>query len=114
MGVIMKLLKKAGMWLSVLGILLMQMSSAQAAMVSNSEILNQIDQIQIVHQLERQDVQNQLTDMGVDPDDALARVNRMTDQELAQLNGHLSDLPAGAGIGTVELLLIIILVIIIF
>ena len=49
MGVIMKLLKKAGMWLSVLGILLMQMSSAQAAMVSNSEILNQTDQIQIVH-----------------------------------------------------------------
>lgn len=110
----MKALKNAGICLSLLGILFIQIGSAQAAIVSNSEILNKFDQTQIVEQLERQDVQKQLTDMGVDPTAALARVNRMTEQELAQLNGQLSNLPAGAGISTVELLLIIILVIIIF
>jgi len=110
----MRALKKAGIFLSLLGIMLIQLGSAQAAMVSNSEILNKLDQTQIVDQFERQDVQKQLTDMGVDPVSALARVNRMTEQEVAELNGQLSHLPAGAGVSTVELLLIIILVILIF
>lgn len=110
----MKALKNAGICLSLLGILFIQIGSAQAEIVSNSEILNKFDQTQIVEQLERQDVQKQLTDMGIDPTAALARVNRMTEQELAQLNGQLNNLPAGAGVSTVELLLIIILIIIIF
>lgn len=109
----MKALKKAGIWLSILGILFIQMGSAQAAMVSTSEIVKQLDRTQIVSVLEREDVQQQLTGMGVDPVAALARVDQMTDQEIAQLNGHLSELTAGAGVSTVELLLIIILVIII-
>lgn len=105
--------KKAGIWLSILGFLFMQMGSAQAAMVGTSEIVRQLDRTQIVGVLERTDVQQQLTAMGVDPVAALARVNQMTDQELAQLNGHLSELNAGAGVSTVQLLLIIILVILI-
>jgi hypothetical protein len=109
----MKLLKKAGIWLSFLVILFIQMGSAQAAMVSTSETLKQLDRTQIVSVLERADVQQQLTAMCVDPVAALARVDQMTDQELAQLNGHLSELNAGAGVSTVQLLLIIILVILI-
>jgi hypothetical protein len=109
----MKLLKKAGIWLSFLVILFIQMGSAQAAMVRTSETLKQLDRTQIVSVLERADVQQQLTAMGVDPVAALARVDQMTDQELAQLNGHLSELNAGAGVSTVQLLLIIILVILI-
>lgn len=109
----MKALKKAGIWLSILGLLFIQMGSAQAAMVSTSEIVKQLDRTQIVSVLEREDVQQQLTGMGVDPVAALARVDQMTDQEITQLNGNLSELTAGAGVSTVELLLIIILVIII-
>jgi hypothetical protein len=81
--------------------------------VRTSETLKQLDRTQIVSVLERADVQQQLTAMGVDPVAALARVDQMTDQELAQLNGHLSELNAGAGVSTVQLLLIIILVILI-
>ncbi len=110
----MKVLKKVGLWLSIMGILLMAMGSAQAAMVSNSEIVQQLDRTQIVNMLEREDIQKQLTEMGVDPVAALARVDQMTGQELAQLNGHINELKAGAGVSTVELLLIIILVILIF
>jgi hypothetical protein len=109
----MKALKKAGIWLSIMGVLFMQMGSAQAAMVSNSEIVKHLDRTQVVSMLERKDVQKQLTKMGVDPAAALARVDQMTDQEIAQLNGHLSELNAGAGVSTVQLLLIIILVILI-
>jgi hypothetical protein len=109
----MKILKNAGIGLSILAILFMQMGSAQAAMVSTSETLKQLDRTQVVSMLEREDVQKQLTGMGVDPVAALARADRMTDHEIAQLNGHLSELTVGAGVSTVELLLIIILVIII-
>jgi hypothetical protein len=112
-GVRMKVLKKTGIWLVMLGILFMQMASAQAAMVSTSETLKQLDRAQMMSMLEREDVRQQLTGMGVDPAAALARVDQMTDQEIAQLNGHLGELAAGAGVSTVELLLIIILVILI-
>jgi hypothetical protein len=73
----------------------------------------QQDRTQIVSMLERDDVYQQLTAMGVDPVNALARVDHMTDQEITQINGHMSELTAGAGVSTVELLLIIILVVLI-
>ena len=109
----MKVGKKAGLWLGMLVFLFMQMASAQAAMVSTSETLKQLDRTTVVSMLERVELQQQLTGMGVDPVAALARVDQMTDQEIAQLNGHLSELTAGAGVSTIELLLIIILVILI-
>ncbi len=113
-GVMMKVLKKAGLWLGIIGVLLMGMGSAQAAMVSTPEIVNQVDRTQIVSMLERADVQNQLTEMGVDPVDALARVDQMTSQELAQLDGYIDELNVGAGFSTVEILLIVLLAVIIF
>ena len=109
----MSVLKKVSIGLGILTILLIQMGSAQAAMVSNSEIVTQLDRTRVVNMLEREDVQQQLTTMGVDPVAALTRVDHMTGQEIAQLNGRLSKLDAGAGVSTIELLLIIILVIII-
>lgn len=106
-------LKEVIIGFGIIVILLLQMGSAQAAMVSNSEIVSQLDRTQVVGMLERENVQQQLTAMGVDPVAALARVDHMTGQEIAQLNGRLSKLDAGAGVGTIELLLIILLVIII-
>lgn len=107
----MLLLKKSGIWLTILGIVFMQMSSAQAAMVATSDVLLQADRIQLVKILEREDVRQQLIALGVDAESSLTRVNQMTDEELAQLNGHLSELPVGAGLSTVDLLIIVILVI---
>lgn len=108
----MFLTKKSILWLSFLGTLLMSMASAQAAMVSTSEILLQSERTQLVNMLERKDVQQQLIELGVDPESSLKRVEQMTGEELAQLNGQISVLPAGAGIRTVDLLLIIILIVV--
>jgi len=107
----MLLLKKSGIWLTMLGIVFMQMTSAQAAMVATSEVLLHSDRMQLVKMLEREDVQQQLIELGVDAETSITRVNQMTDEELVQLNGHLSELPVGAGLSTVDLLIIIILVI---
>ncbi len=106
----MFLMKKSVLWLSFLGIFLMSIASAQAAMVSTSEVLLQTERVQLVNMLERKDVQQQLVELGVDPESSLKRVEHMTNEELAQLRGHLSELPAGAGIGTTDLLIIIILI----
>jgi len=43
----------------------------------------------------------------------LSRVNEMTGAEIAALQGKINQLPAGAGISTVNLLLIIIILILI-
>lgn len=104
---------KLAILLSLLGVMMIQMSLAQAKMVDTGEILQSTDRAQIVRTLERKDVQQQLIDMGVDPASAIERVSQMTDAEIAQINGRLADLPAGAGLNTVELLLIIIILILV-
>jgi hypothetical protein len=111
----MSLLKRSGLMLSlVVVILLIQMAPVQAAMVSTSEVMNpQSERVQLVNILEREDVQRQLIGQGVDPVAALARVDQMSDEEVAKLNGQIENLPSGAGLSTVDLLLIIIILLII-
>jgi hypothetical protein len=111
---VMPLLKRSGLMLSLaLVVLLIQMAPVQASMVGTSEVMNQSERVQLVNMLEREDVQRQLIGQGVDPADALARVNQMSDEEVAKLNGQLENLPAGAGLSSVDLLLIIIILLII-
>jgi hypothetical protein len=60
----------------------------------------------------REDVRKQLVQLGIDPADALQRVNSLTPAEIAQLQPHLDSLPAGGDgllvvIGVVFVVLII-------
>lgn len=69
-----------------------------------------IDHIQA--SLQRADVQQAMIDMGVDPQEALLRVDSLSDQELAELNTQIDSLPAGgdgilALIGAVFVILLI-------
>ena len=61
--------------------------------------------------LARDDVAQELKKYGVDPVQVQSRVAALTDQEIAQLNAQIQDLPAGAGviwiIGAVVVVLII-------
>ena len=43
--------------------------------------------------LEREEVQTYLSQQGIDAEQVKLRVSQMTDQEIALLNEHLSDLP---------------------
>lgn len=56
----------------------------------------------------RDDVRKQLAAMGVDPVDAVKRVDSLTNSEVAMLHGKLDQLPAGEG--TLEAVLVIILI----
>jgi hypothetical protein len=84
--------------------LLLQVAPAPAALVPTDEVLatqtnEQREHIQAF--LNRQDVQTQLQQYGVSPDEAKARVNALTDDEAGNLAGKLDSLPAGGVIGEI-------------
>ena len=108
----MPYINKAGLFAILLGMLATYLSPAQAAMETTASALGGADRAQLTTMLEREEVQQQLVEMGVDPADALARVDQMTDEEVLQMNEKIAELPAGAGVSTVSLLLIIILILI--
>ena len=88
------------------------LGGAQAAIVSNQQILHATyqvnDKLSLRLTLNREDVQQQLLDMGVNPDDIESRVNQMTKEEIALLNQQMAELPAGAGVlGAVVLVFLV-------
>ena len=101
-----KFIIAAVLWLSAPG--------AYAAMVATTQFDAEPERARLVENIAKRDhVQQQLIKLGVDPAAAIERVNQMTDQQVYSLQGQISELPAGAGISTTNLLLIIILVILI-
>ncbi len=93
-------------------LLWLALSPAYAAMISTPQFTAEPERAQLNSTgVQRQQVKQQLIALGVDPTTATERVRHMTDQQISSLQGELATLPAGAGIGTTELLLIIILVI---
>lgn len=87
-------------------------SPAYADIVSTQDMVTEqragVNKAQLTQQLERSEVQEQLVRYGVDPDEALQRINSMTDEEILELTANIDELPAGAGAVTVVLLLFII------
>lgn len=63
--------------------------------------------------IERPEVAKELQKMGIAPADAAARVQAMSDTEVAQLAGRLDALPAGGAITNEELLLIIVIILLV-
>ena len=108
-------IKKLGIVIVSLSLLGLQLAPAQAAMVGTEQLVKneqaRVNRAQLLTMLERGDVQAQLMEMGVDPQLAQERVAGLTDAEIAQLNDHLAELPAGSG--ALEIILIILLVFII-
>lgn len=90
-------------------------SGANAAVVSTSDMLvehQQFENKQAVRDfVDRDDVKQQMLDLGVSPQDVDSRINSMTATELAQLNASLQDAPAGAGIVGIVLTIFIVFVI---
>ncbi len=95
--------------------LLTPLQAAHAGIIETDALLTDVqrtlDRSHLKLLLAREDVAGQLQDFGVDADDALMRVDRMTDQEVASLNQQLGELPAGGGIIGAAVIVFIVLVI---
>jgi len=75
---------------------------AQAGIVGTEQALvtpaGQADRDRVSNFLAREDVRKELTAQGVSADDAIARVQAMSDAEVAQLAQRVDKAPAGAGV----------------
>lgn len=88
---------------------------AQAGIISSEQAMSteagDADRAKLSQFLDREEVRKALAAQGVDTDQAIARVQAMSDAEVALLADRVDDAPAGAGIvGTLFLVFLILLV----
>jgi hypothetical protein len=92
--------------------------AALAALVSTETILDTAHasgaRDQLRQFLARQDVRAALINQGVDPQEAQARVDSLSDAEVLKITNQINQLPAGGELGfVIGILLIILLVVVI-
>lgn len=88
---------------------------AQAGIISTESYVEQTQadaqRDKVIEMLQREDVREQMLAMGVDPANIEARLAGLSDAEVAELAAHMEEMPAGAGV--LELLLVVFLVFVI-
>jgi hypothetical protein len=113
MKVIRKTLKPMSICLAVIMFLICApVHSVLAAIIDTETVIDSVrgqEAREYLHQLlARKDVQEALMAQGVDPNEAKARIDVLSDDEVIRIADHLNQLPAGGG--AIEFLLIIVLV----
>ncbi|HEX6927892.1 MAG TPA: PA2779 family protein [Gammaproteobacteria bacterium] len=85
---------------------------AQAGVISTETYVQQSQadarRDAVIEMLQREDVRERMLAMGVDPAHVEARLAALTDVEVEQLAQHMEEMPAGAGV--LDVLLIVFLV----
>ncbi|MDH3474695.1 MAG: PA2779 family protein [Rhodospirillales bacterium] len=92
---------------------------ARAAMVGTDKVVEQAakadDRARVLDFMAREEVRQQLIDLGIDPEEALRRAASLTDAEIRQIAGELDQLPAGQGavaavVGAILIIFIVLLI----
>jgi hypothetical protein len=75
---------------------------ANAALVSTDSVIGSLsaqqDRDKVLNFFSRDDVSSQFRSLGLPPDEARARVQAMSDEEVRQIAGKLDQIPAGEGV----------------
>ena len=113
MAVLQKTLKPMSLSLAVIMFLMVApVQSVPAAMIDTEAIMDSArgrEAREYLHQLmARKDIQAAIVAHGIDADEAWARINSLSDNEVIRIADQIDQLPAGGGLA--EFLLIIILV----
>lgn len=92
---------------------------ARAALVPTAQAVSAKDTEQTRYQLrvlfDRADVQTQLEAWGVDPQEARARVDTLSDQEMENLSARMGQMPAGSSaLGTIAVVSLIAFLVLLF
>jgi hypothetical protein len=97
----------------------MPLGVAQAALVSTEQVLAQgdgaMDRTRVLAFLDRAEVREQIAALGVDPNEAAARVAALSDAQVREIAGQLDRLPAGQGavaavVGAILIIFLVLLV----
>lgn len=87
--------------------------AAFAGVVTTTDIIDnqtvQLEKQRIYQLLARDDVRAQLIEMGVNPEDAIKRVDSMTSQEVQIFSQNIQELPAGGDVLGVILIVFLVL-----
>ncbi|MEJ2591805.1 MAG: PA2779 family protein [Candidatus Thiodiazotropha sp.] len=96
-----------------LAMFMLPLGVAQSAMIDNAQLIGSHanDRTALLQKLNREEVRDYLSGMGVDADQVKQRVAQMTDQEVATLNQRVGELPAGGDALGVVLLVFIVFII---
>lgn len=98
-----------------LALISVSLGNVQAAIVSNDQVILNTQQVEdkaaLLQAVQREDVQQQLSSMGVSAADVESRINQMTHEEVAQLNLHMAELPAGEGVLSAIVIIFLVFVI---
>jgi hypothetical protein len=89
---------------------------ANAALVTTDSVIGSLsaqqDRDKVLNFFSRDDVSSQFRSLGLAPDEARARVQAMSDEEVRQIAGRLDQIPAGQdGLGLVVFLIILALLV---
>jgi hypothetical protein len=109
------LLKKFGSLFLAASLLGAQIAPVQAGMIGTAQVLaaeqNRLDRDRLASLLEREDLQRQLSALGVDVQHAKDRVAGLTDAEVARISQQIDTLPAGGdALGVVVLIFVILII----
>jgi hypothetical protein len=103
----------------VMFVVSMPLGAAQAALISTQEVLaagdGAADRARVLAFLDRAEVRKQIAALGVDPNEAAARVAALSDAQLREIAGELDELPAGqsavgAVVGAILIIFLVLLV----
>ena len=77
----------------------MPIGVASAALVTTDQVIDkagiEADRALVAAYMARQEVRRQFEEMGIDPDEAAARVNGLSDVEIQQVAARINEMPAG-------------------
>ena len=111
----MKYLQTLLSMLLSLSLIILPIMPAQAAIVGNAELFGSAatstDRTLLIEALDRDSARQQLAALGISQEQAMERIAQMTDQEIAQLNQQLADLPAGGDVLGIIVLIFLVFVI---
>ena len=103
----------------VMFVVSMPLGVAQAALVSTEQLLaggdSAADRARVLAFLDRVEIREQIAALGVDPNEAAARVAALSDEQVREIAGQLDQLPAGQGavaavIGAILIIFLVLLV----
>jgi hypothetical protein len=97
-----------------LSMMMIPLGSVQGAMIGNAQIMDgnsEAFRTELMRNLERDQVRNQLTLLGADAETVKQRLAQLTDQEIATLNERLGELPAGGDAVGVVLFIFLVFII---
>lgn len=106
---------RLNVFMLIIGLMVFSIAPLQAAMIDTeamvaTEVATQ-QRAELQSLLQRNEVQSQLTDMGVSVAAVEQRVAAMTDAEVAQLTTELDEMPAGSGLLGAAVLIFVVFVI---